>query len=522
MINALRALVASLPPRLRAGLLALAVVHAALRVGMAFTLEGLVRGGPRALAFGLGTGAVWAVVSAVRSALRHRVRVGLFRASAEALLWGEVSEAPREGESPHSILAAVFEGERVLADALPMTVADGLAALVLAVLATLRLPTMFVVALACAAVAGVGLLVVVRRVLAAAQDEANRAQRELFARWLEAKDGTLELAAAALEETHLGRIDAASQRWLRATARLELGAALLGRGPMAVLALALAALAWTTLGQREGGLALTAFLAAAAAPLAGLASALSELARSLGRAEPLVHRLRAPRRAEPAYLLAEPGDVLEGDELAAGYGARPVFEALTLRWSRGTPLVPEGPNGAGKTTLLRTLVGLRTPRSGALRWRGSPGGLSARLPIAFLPQRAHLAAESSVRDALRMLAPEASDDEFRAALAQVKLDERLGDTGLETLVGTLSIGQRQRLALARILLVNAEMVVLDEPDANLDRHGRGLLDELVRSIARDRFVAVVAHGDLRRPDGADVVSLSPSTATGRRDASSDG
>jgi ABC-type transport system involved in cytochrome bd biosynthesis fused ATPase/permease subunit len=127
-----------------------------------------------------------------------------------------------------------------------------------------------------------------------------------------------------------------------------------------------------------------------------------------------------------------------------------------------------------------------------------------------------------VRDALRMLAPEASDDEFRAALAQVKLDERLGDTGLETLVGTLSIGQRQRLALARILLVNAEMVVLDEPDANLDRHGRGLLDELVRSIARDRFVAVVAHGDLRRPDGADVVSLSPSTATGRRDASSDG
>jgi ABC-type transport system involved in cytochrome bd biosynthesis fused ATPase/permease subunit len=507
VIASLRVLVSALPARLRASLFTLALVHASLRVGMAFTLEGLVRGGARALALGLATGAVWAVVAAVRSALRHRVRVGLFRASAEALLWGEVSEAPREGESPHAVLAAVFEGERVLADALPMTLADGLAALVLAVLAALRLPPAFVAALACAAAVGVVLLVTVRRLLARAQDEANRAQRELFARWLEAKDGSLELAAAALEDIHLGRIEAASTRWLRATAKLELGAALLGRGPMAALALGLGAVAWTTLGRGEGGLALTAFLAATAAPLAGLASALSELGRSLGRAEPLVHRLKAPRRAEPAYLVAEPGDVLEGDALAAGYGERPIFAGLSLRWSRGTPLVPEGPNGAGKTTLLRTLVGLRAPREGALRWRGSPGGLSARLPIAFLPQRAHLAQESSVRDALHMLAPEASDDELWAAITKVELRDRLTSTGLETLVGTLSIGQRQRLALARVLLLNAELVVLDEPDANLDRQGRALIDELVRELARDRFVALVAHGDLRRPEHADVVSL---------------
>lgn len=509
MIRSLRVLVAAVPTALRASLAALALVHAALRVGMAFTVEGLVRGGQRALALGLVTGALWAVVSAVRSALRHRVRVALFRSSAEALLRGEVTDAPREGESPHAILAAVFEGERVVADALPTSLADGVAAVVLAVLAALRLPATFVVAILLAGVVGAGSLVAVRRVLARAQEEANRAQRELFARWLEAKDGTLELAAAALEEIHLGRIEAASERWLRATARLELGAALLGRGPMALLALALGALAWTTLGQREGGLALTAFLAATAAPLAGLAAGLSELGRSLGRAEPLVHRLRAPRREEPAYLVAEPGDVLEAESLAATYGEQSVFEGLALRWSRGTPLVAEGANGAGKTTLLRTLVGLRSPRTGALRWRGSPGGLSARLPVAFLPQRAHLALESTVRDALHMLAPEATDDELHAVLERVELRARLGGAGLATLVGTLSIGQRQRLAIARLLLLNAELVVLDEPDANLDRRGRELVDGIVRALTRDRFVALVAHGDLRRPEGAEVVALAP-------------
>ncbi len=509
MIASLRPLVDALPRRLRVSIALIATTHASLRVGMAFALEGLVRGGARALAVGVATGAVWAIVAAVRSAIRHRVRVALFRASASAILWGEVSEAPREGESPHAILAAVFEGERVLADALPMTVADGVAAIVLAVLAALRLPATFVAVLAFAAALGVVLLVLVRRVLARAQEEANRAQRDLFARWLEAKDGTVELAAAALEEIHLGRIDDASARWLRATARVELGAALLGRGPMVALALALGAVAWTTLGHGEGGLALTAFLAASAAPLAGLASALSELGRSLGRAEPLVHRLNAPRRVEPAFLVAEPGDTLEGDSLTAAYGHKAVFDGLSLRWSRGTPLVPEGANGAGKTTLLRVLMGLRPPTAGALRWRGSPGGLSARLPIAFLPQRAHLAQESTVRDALHMLAPDAPDDELWAAVTRVALRDRLASTGLETLVGTLSVGQRQRLALARILLLNAEMVVLDEPDANLDRHGRTLLDELVRELARNRFVALVAHGDLRRPEGGDVLTLDP-------------
>jgi ABC-type transport system involved in cytochrome bd biosynthesis fused ATPase/permease subunit len=429
------------------------------------------------------------------------------RASAAALLHGEVSDAPREGETPHAVLAAVFDAEKVLADALPMAGGEGTAALVLGAVAVARLPSVFVLVLAAAAAVTLAILVVVRRVLAQAQERANLAQRRLLARWLEAKDGALEIAAAALEEGHLARVDEAAEAWLRATARVELGSALLGRGPMAALALALGALTWLQLGHGPDGLALTAFLAASAAPLAGLASALSELGRSLGRAEPLVHRLAAPPRAHASHLDGAPGDVLAVDGLVAGYEGRPVIDRLSLRWSRGIPLVAEGPNGAGKTTLLRVLAGLRSATLGSLAWEGARKPSPRRSPVAFLPQRAHLAHESTVADALRMLAPSASEPAMLAAIARVGLDERLRERGLETLVGTLSVGQRQRLAIARALLVDAPLVVLDEPDANLDREGRARIDALVQELTRERFVALVAHGDLVRPAGAEVVTL---------------
>lgn len=507
MMAAVTTLWLALPAWLRGGLVAVALAQAAMRIAMAFAVEAFVRGGARALVLTLGTGVAWTVISTIRSALRHRVRTALFHASAAALLHGDVSAAPREGESPHAVLAAVFEGERVVADALPMIVAEGVAVVVLGGVAVQRLPGALVAVVAAAAVVALGLLVVLRRSLVSAQDAANRAQRALFARWLESKEGASEIAAAALEDAHLARLDAAAASWLRATSRVELGSSLLGRGPMAALALALGTLTWWRLGQGTNGLALTGFLAASAAPLAALSTVLGELGRTLGRAEPLVHRLTLPRRLDAAHLVAAPGAALEAAGLAASYGGDGVFDALTFRWERGIPLVPEGPNGSGKTTLLRTLVGLLPLREGSLRWRSSSGGLAARLPVAFLPQRAHLAQESTVRDALRMLAPDAGDDAMLEATARVGLRERLASQGLDTLVGTLSVGQRQRLALARILLVNAEMVVLDEPDANLDKQGRALIDELVRELARDRYVAIVAHGDLSRPAPAEVVPL---------------
>jgi ABC-type transport system involved in cytochrome bd biosynthesis fused ATPase/permease subunit len=91
-----------------------------------------------------------------------------------------------------------------------------------------------------------------------------------------------------------------------------------------------------------------------------------------------------------------------------------------------------------------------------------------------------------------------SDGVLHGALARVGLAPlaRDGVDLLDSAVGELSAGQRQRLALARVLLQDAAIYLLDEPDANLDRAGIALVGEIVRDlVARGRMVAIAAHTD---------------------------
>jgi ABC-type transport system involved in cytochrome bd biosynthesis fused ATPase/permease subunit len=111
-----------------------------------------------------------------------------------------------------------------------------------------------------------------------------------------------------------------------------------------------------------------------------------------------------------------------------------------------------------------------------------------RSRVAFLPQRPYLAPRAEVRHAIHFLAPDATDDSIRRALDRVGLT-----TALETRIETLSTGQRQRVALARLLCRNAELYVLDEPDANLDRAGITLAAGIVRELAKTKMVVLAAH-----------------------------
>ncbi len=115
----------------------------------------------------------------------------------------------------------------------------------------------------------------------------------------------------------------------------------------------------------------------------------------------------------------------------------------------------------------------------------------------YLPQRPYLLPRRTVRAAMLFPVSDFDDDALRRALTRVRLWERLatfpGDP-LDVPTDTLSAGERQRLALARLLCRDADVYLLDEPDANLDAEGVALVAELLRELARKgKIVVVAAH-----------------------------
>lgn len=151
-----------------------------------------------------------------------------------------------------------------------------------------------------------------------------------------------------------------------------------------------------------------------------------------------------------------------------------------------------GPSGAGKTTLLELLAGLRTPTEGQLE-----------APRAHLVTQRPFLAPVSMRDNLLLgAAGSPSDEELRAVLGRVDLAGLLADlpAGLDTPLGDdgfgLSAGQRARFALARALLSDAPLVLLDEPTAHLDPETERHVAALIRELADTRTVVAVAHRPL--------------------------
>ena len=169
----------------------------------------------------------------------------------------------------------------------------------------------------------------------------------------------------------------------------------------------------------------------------------------------------------------------------------------------GEVVVLRGPSGAGKSTLLAILLGFTAPSTGTAQVVAADGRAVAlgdldlalwRRQVAWVPQQPFFFA-GTVADNVRLAAPEASDERIAAALAEVGLGDvplarRLGERG----VG-LSSGQRRRLAVARALLRDAPLVLLDEPTAGLDAANEADVLMRVQTAARrdHRAVVLAAH-----------------------------
>ncbi|MFE7635940.1 thiol reductant ABC exporter subunit CydD [Kitasatospora sp. NPDC057518] len=185
----------------------------------------------------------------------------------------------------------------------------------------------------------------------------------------------------------------------------------------------------------------------------------------------------------------------------------PALDGAALTLSPGSSTALTGPSGAGKSTLLAVLLGLTAPSSGTVRITAADGRTtydlaelepeSWRRQIAWVPQHPHLFA-GTVAENLRLYRPEATDEQLWTALRAAHALDFVTD--LAAVLGEdgagLSAGQRQRLALARVLLAeDRPLVLLDEPTANLDGASEAAVVDAVRALAADpaRTVLVVAH-----------------------------
>jgi ABC-type multidrug transport system fused ATPase/permease subunit len=249
------------------------------------------------------------------------------------------------------------------------------------------------------------------------------------------------------------------------------------------------------------------------------------LGLSLVHAQENLARARPLRRTLDAFLAGSPG----APSPPRG-GDRPVPRSLALAaisfdgvsmvhpgashatprgfahlWSERRGLALTGDNGVGKSTLVLALLGLIGPTRGRITIDEVPLDeidlADFRRRIAYLPQGAFVAPGESVAWHLRLLAGgPISDERLDAALEEVSLlavlrehAARSGKVPRDVLAGELSGGERQRMHLCRVLLHDAELVILDEPEVALDGAGRDLVRRLLDRLAGDRKVLIIAH-----------------------------
>ncbi|MEV4881160.1 ABC transporter ATP-binding protein [Streptomyces cyaneofuscatus] len=174
-------------------------------------------------------------------------------------------------------------------------------------------------------------------------------------------------------------------------------------------------------------------------------------------------------------------------------GARPALREVSLHVPAGTSLALVGASGSGKSTLARLVAGIGTPDRGSVTV-GSAGTPAARY---LVTQEVHLFG-GTLADNLRLARPDATDDQLRHALREAGADWALElADGLETVLGPggtpLDDGSVQHLALARVLLADPPVVVLDEATAESGPRTRALLQGALARATAGRTSVVVAH-----------------------------
>jgi branched-chain amino acid transport system ATP-binding protein len=184
-------------------------------------------------------------------------------------------------------------------------------------------------------------------------------------------------------------------------------------------------------------------------------------------------------------------DLLELDDVSAGYGEAVVLDGVSLALGEGESLAVLGRNGVGKTTLLATLMGLTRLHGGRLRWRGGdlgalPPHRRAHAGLGWVPQERAIFRSLTVDENLSAVSRPGPFDAARVYRMFPRLGERRANMGDQ-----LSGGEQQLLALGRALVLNPTLLLLDEPM-------EGLAPLIVEELAR-------VIGDLARGSGLAII-----------------
>jgi ATP-binding cassette, subfamily B, bacterial IrtA/YbtP len=237
--------------------------------------------------------------------------------------------------------------------------------------------------------------------------------------------------------------------------------------------------------------------------------------------QPLVTALKVSRTIRELLStpqLPVPDEPAELDPTAAGpvvrmsgvrvtYGAAGEIHALAgidLCLQRGTITALVGPSGSGKSTLAKLLPRFNDPGQGSVELYGvdlrriDPAALYRH--VAFVFQESHLLSDMTIRENIRLGRPDAGDAAVRDAARRAQILSRLEELpqGLDSVVGpgnstALSAGERQRVCIARAILADRPILVLDEATASADPENEARIQDALSEVAQGRTVLVIAH-----------------------------
>ena len=308
-------------------------------------------------------------------------------------------------------------------------------------------------------------------------------------------------AVVDLPET-LNRMGDVVERWQQETSLAKTQAVMINRPTTVLGLLVLAGWAFISAGWMRPE-ELIVFLivgTSCGAQLIGIASGIGVLTQAFAARDSLEWLLGTPGLVSPDNRHAPPGHVRFAG-VRFGYGAGPaVLPALDLELEPGQVTALVGPSGAGKSTVAALLARMWDPQEGVVSIDGidirnlSSNELYAK--VAILLQDVQLL-RASVRDNIALSRPEATDEQVRAAAEAAQIHERIMQLpqGYDTVVDNtrLSGGERQRIGIARTLLADTPIVVLDEATAAADPDSEWAIRQGLDRLLTGRTVLMIAH-----------------------------